>query len=62
MYPLKLLLPLIVLTEGTNKKAVLSAAIIGMVMVVFSQLDEGQCTEDTVSVQISSDLSSNLRL
>jgi hypothetical protein len=62
MYPVKLLLLSLVLTEGTNMKSILSAAIMGMVMVVFSQLDEGRCTEDTVSAQISSDLNNNLRL
>jgi hypothetical protein len=51
-----------VLTGGTKKKPLLSATIIGVVMVVFSQLDEERHAEDTVSDQISSGLSSSLKL
>jgi len=49
------------LTDGINNKSLSAATIMGVVMVVFSQLDEEWCT-DTVSIQSSSGLSSNLKL
>jgi hypothetical protein len=61
VYPFKLLFPSLELTEGTNKKSLSAATIMGVVIVVFSQLDEERCT-DTVSVQSSSGFSSSLKL
>jgi hypothetical protein len=49
-----------VLTDVTKKKSLLSAAIIGVVIVVFSQLV--WCADDNVSAQISSGFNSSLKL
>jgi hypothetical protein len=61
LYTLKLLLPSFVLIEGTKKKSLLSAAIIGVVIVVFSQLEEW-CADDNVSAQISFGFNRSLKL
>jgi hypothetical protein len=50
-----------VLIEGTKKKSLLATAIIGVVIVVFSQLEEW-CTDDNVSAQISSGFNNSLKL